>query len=168
MSSIGLAISAPKPPRLPGHEHLSIVRPSLRRSRIVFATFSAAALAGALVLFLHDPTLVANKWYPPCLFHSLTGWYCPGCGSTRGMYQLLHGHLSAAFAMNPLIVLCIPYFAYAYLAYAAKVLFPNIRCKESADAPTKPMWIWSFLALVVLFWVARNLPVRPFTLLAPH
>jgi len=36
------------------------------------------------------------------------------------------------------------------------------------DASTlKPRWIWALLAAIVAFGVLRNIPIYPFTLLAP-
>jgi hypothetical protein len=136
--------------------------------RALFAAITLFGTAALAVLFFNDPAADASRWFPPCLFHAATGWYCPGCGSTRGLYQLLHGHLAAAFRMNPLMVLCVPYLVYAFLTCAAKVTFPHARWANPSRAPTKAQWIWSFLALVLLYWVVRNLPIYPFNLLAPH
>jgi hypothetical protein len=33
----------------------------------------------------------------PCIFYSLTNLYCPGCGGTRSVLSLLHGHPVASF-----------------------------------------------------------------------
>ena len=33
----------------------------------------------------------------PCLFHLVTGYYCPGCGGTRAIASLLHGQLFRSF-----------------------------------------------------------------------
>ena len=63
----------------------------------------AAALGSGAILFFFDPT--KHGFYPICLFHSLTGWNCPGCGATRAAYQLLHGHLLRALHDNALFVL---------------------------------------------------------------
>lgn len=32
------------------------------------------------------------KHLPPCAFHELTGYYCPGCGGSRAVSAILHGH----------------------------------------------------------------------------
>ena len=34
---------------------------------------------------------------PPCLFHRLTGLYCPGCGGTRAVRLLFTGHIWKSF-----------------------------------------------------------------------
>ncbi|MBQ6598673.1 MAG: DUF2752 domain-containing protein [Lentisphaeria bacterium] len=33
-------------------------------------------------------------FFPPCPFHELLNWYCPGCGSTRATYGISRGNLS--------------------------------------------------------------------------
>lgn len=40
----------------------------------------------------------------PCLFHMLTGWYCPGCGGTRALFFLLTGHPLLSFLFHPLVL----------------------------------------------------------------
>jgi len=37
-----------------------------------------------------------------CIFKNLTGYPCPGCGTTRGVKYLLHGYFEKAILMNPL------------------------------------------------------------------
>ena len=64
-----------------------------------------AALGSGAMLFFFDPA--KHGFYPICLFHSLTGLNCPGCGGTRAAYQLLHGHLLRALHDNALFVLAL-------------------------------------------------------------
>ncbi|MCP4710493.1 MAG: DUF2752 domain-containing protein [Planctomycetes bacterium] len=113
------------------------------------------------VLFLFNPSEAG--FYPSCLFHAFTGWYCPGCGSARGLHQLLHGHPLTAFSLNPLMVLCLPFLTYALLS---RVLFLwTNRYLPNVFLPTR--WIWALLTVIILFWILRNIPIYPFTLLAP-
>lgn len=39
----------------------------------------------------------------PCIFHAVTGYYCPGCGGTRAVLYFLHGHFIKSFIYHPLI-----------------------------------------------------------------
>ena len=41
---------------------------------------------------------------PKCLFHLVTGYYCPGCGGTRALYLFLTGHWIKSFLFHPLVV----------------------------------------------------------------
>ena len=72
----------------------------------------------ASVLFFFDPAVYG--FYPPCLFKTIFGHACPGCGSLRAMHQLLHGNVAAAWAMNKPIVVGLPL---AALAGTMNILF---------------------------------------------
>lgn len=120
-----------------------------RRIALLVAVLIIASLP--LLVFLFDPARAGV--YPPCLFHRLTGLWCPGCGSTRALHQLLHGHLATAFRLNPLAIALLPPVGYLVV--------------RRGRVAMKPAWIWSLLAVVVVFGVLRNVPVYPFTMLAP-
>jgi len=107
-----------------------------------------------------DPN-AADSLLPPCPFLSLTGLYCPGCGSTRCLHALAHLDLPAAFSMNPLLVVALPALT-LMLVWAAglrpSALAPVMRVLGSARA-----WLWLLLG----FGLLRNLPLAPFSALAP-
>ncbi len=122
---------------------------------------TAVITFGAAILYRWNPATAGV--YPACPFFALTGWYCPGCGSTRALHQLLHGNLGAAFDLNPLLVLALPFLAYEILAYLLDR--PGWRSLSSASTPA--LWVRALGATVIAFGVLRNLPQYPFTLLAP-
>ena len=66
---------------------------------------------------------------PACTLHTLTGFPCLGCGSTRCLRLLLGGEFSAAFAMNPLAFLTACGFVVfdAYAAAALTLRLPRLR-----------------------------------------
>ena len=119
------------------------------RTRIV-GTAAIFATAAA-ILFVFDPTRVGIL--PPCPLHEFTGLWCPGCGSTRALHQLLHGHLAPAFRFNPLAISLLP--LVGYLAV------------RQGRVTMKPVWIWTLFGVIVCFGILRNIPVYPLTLLAP-
>ncbi len=43
-------------------------------------------------------------FHMPCLFHLLTGLYCPGCGGTRAVKYLLTGHPVLSLQYHPLVL----------------------------------------------------------------
>lgn len=47
-------------------------------------------------------------WYwffhMPCIFHALTGLYCPGCGGTRAVKYLLQGQIGMSIRYHPIVV----------------------------------------------------------------
>lgn len=46
------------------------------------------------------------KLIPPCIFHRLSGLYCPGCGGTRAVKALMEGHFVASFFHHPFVLYC--------------------------------------------------------------
>jgi len=113
------------------------------------------AAAGAYLLFAFNPA--THTGFPPCLFHWLTGLYCPGCGSTRAMHQLLHLHFLAALRFNSLLVLSLPILGLACLGRG-----PVYR------AFLQPVTPWLAAIILIAYWIARNIPYAPFSYLAPH
>ena len=110
-----------------------------------------AALGSGAVLFFFDPA--KHGFYPTCLFHSLTGWNCPGCGATRAAYQLLHGHLLRALRDNALFILTLV----ALAAQGAWLVAQRIRNRPVAFM-VPPKVLWAFLVITLAFTVLRNLP----------
>ena len=110
-----------------------------------------AVLGSGAVLFFFDPA--KHGFYPICLFHSLTGWNCPGCGATRAAYQLLHGHLLRALHNNALLVLTLA----ALAAQGAWLAVKKIRNQPVAFV-VPPKMLWGLLILALVFTGLRNLP----------
>jgi len=139
------------------------------RARWKLAAIAALGFAAAAVIFAFDPARPGP--YPICLFHALTGLYCPGCGSLRALHQLLHGHFIAAVRFNPLMVLSLPFVAYGMASYvlrwAGLPALPGGRIWARLVARAGGWWGWALVALIVAFGVLRNVPAWPFRLLAP-
>lgn len=129
-------------------------------TRILLAIAALGALAMAGVLLHVDPNVPGGPM-PPCPFLLLSGWYCPGCGSTRALHALLHGDLVRAASMNLLLVGSLPMVPLLALD-AAGVL------RTSARARLR--WILDargWAVVVIAYFVLRNLPWAPFRWLAP-
>jgi hypothetical protein len=121
----------------------------------------ASFAGGVVMLRIFDPA--TSGLFPPCPVHYLTGWYCPGCGSLRAIHQLLHGNLMAAWALNPLTVVLLPFLAYGLVSAA---LF-EIRGQGLPEPFVRAVWIRALCGAIILFGIARNLPGHPFGLRAP-
>ena len=48
----------------------------------------------------------------PCIFRTLTGWLCPGCGITRACLSLIKGNVQASFSYNPFLYIAGPCIIY--------------------------------------------------------
>jgi hypothetical protein len=128
---------------------------------LVLAAMFLLGAAGIILLRVFDPA--TSGVFPPCPVRYLTGLYCPGCGSLRAMHALLHGELGLAWAMNPLMIVTLPFVTYGLLSAA---LF-ELRGRGLPQVMLPARWIRAFCVVVILYGVARNLPLYPFDLLAP-
>lgn len=90
---------------------------------------------------------------PPCAIHQFTGYYCPGCGATRSMLALLHGHFGTSL------------FYYPALPFAAVLLiwFTLSAVAEKATGhrvffhfPKSRIWLYLLLAVVVGNFLWKN------------
>jgi hypothetical protein len=140
------------------------LRSTHRRTALGRWQFLLAALAvlGVLaLLFVADPA--TSGLFPPCPFHAVTGLHCPGCGTLRALHQLLHGNVPAALGLNPLAVILLPVIA-CWLLFR---LGQGMRGRSARAVILPAFWIWTLLGVIIAFWILRNVPLYPFTLLAP-
>ena len=134
---------------------------SNNKKRWKFALITFTIIASAIVLYCYNPA--TTSLYPSSPFRALTGLYCPGCGTLRGLHQLLHGHLITAFGLNPLMVISLPFLICSYINYG----FEAIKGKPLLKIFIPPQWIWFLLQAIIAYWIVRNIPFHPFSLLAP-
>jgi hypothetical protein len=97
--------------------------------------------------------LYLKVWLPvtaigiPCVFHELTGLYCPGCGITRAALSLLRLDVAQAFKYNPLVFVLLPLYA-IYLVTKQKQL------RLTSNGIMAGM-----LILTLAFGLLRNIPM---------
>ena len=136
------------PPKI--HSSASLRLPAM----IVAATF----LGVGLVVYFFNPS--THHFYPECQFHRLTGLNCPGCGMTRAVYALLHGHLLRAVHDNALLI-----GGLSWLGVRAGWFAWNQRRGRRNGEFFPAKYLWLLLVVAVVFTVLRNLPA--FSFLSP-
>ena len=135
----------------------------MKRRLAIVAPLAVLGIVGVLVLANASPA--GNPWFPKCIFHELTGLHCPGCGITRALHAMLHGRFGEAFGQNPLVVLCLPFIAYGVVIEGAAWLWGE---RYRGPRVRWPRWAyWPLMVTVFGYWILRNVPVWPFTWLAP-
>jgi len=111
-----------------------------------------ALLGGGGLLYLKVWLPITNLGIP-CIFHEVTGLFCPGCGITRALTSLLSLDLMQSFQYHPLIYILIP-------LYGAYML-----TKRKGWQSTSRLMMGTMLTLTLLFGILRNFPY--FAWLAP-
>src|SRR5216117_4035091 len=110
---------------------------------------AVASALGLLFFFAPDQ----YSFYPHCVFYSLTGLQCPGCGGLRATHRLLHGDIAAAFHFNSLLVMLLP----ASLLLGFAYVMGRLSGHDWLRPFRRPFWLWLLLALIVVFAIVRNL-----------
>src|SRR6185312_258868 len=124
------------------------------------APLGVAAAAGlcCAAVWIGDPTTPGGP-LPVCPTKALLGIDCPGCGSMRMLYSVMHGDVLAAAKFNAvgLVALVLLVFAFGTWTYGRIV--------------GRRIWNWQnyrwsaalTLVVVSVWFVVRNLPFAPFT-----
>ena len=124
------------------------------------APLGVAAGAGLVcaAVWFGDPTNPGGP-LPVCPTKALLGIDCPGCGSMRMLYSVMHGDLLGAAKFNALAVVALVLLVFAFATWTyGRVI-------------GRRMWSWQqyrwsalmTMVLVLVWFVVRNLPFAPFT-----
>ncbi|HNF72486.1 MAG TPA: DUF2752 domain-containing protein [Chitinophagaceae bacterium] len=121
------------------------------RKYLIVALSGMGGLYLLQFLYHHHPS--HYSFYPPCVFKWITGYECPGCGSTRALYELLHGNILRSFQYNALFM----------SALIGAVLWWML--KEIKHCPIPGQLLQSprvWIVWILLFWLLRLGKVSPF------
>lgn len=97
-------------------------------------------------------------WGIPCVFHLLTGKYCPGCGVSRMCMALLRLDLATAARYNLLILCLLPFGLVLFLHKAWQYVRTG---NTKMGTGEKAFYCVAFL-LCIVFTVLRNTELIPF------
>src|SRR5574344_820061 len=117
--------------------------------------FLIVAVSAIVILLyaLFDPQRYSI--FPKCLFYSITGLKCPGCGLQRAFHQLLNGNISAAFHYNAMMVSAIPYLA---LGFVLEYFKPGNAFLNRLRLVLYHGWaVWFVAILILTFWLLRDI-----------
>lgn len=121
---------------------------------------AALSLLGGVIVWMADPVHPGGP-LPVCPIKALFGIDCPGCGSARMLYSLLHGDVWGAVKFNALGLAALVLVGWAYLVWTYGLVWGRrIRNWQHHR------WAASVALAAVLIWaVVRNLPFAPFSAL---
>jgi hypothetical protein len=119
------------------------------------AAVPPAIVALAAIILLRFPP-AQYSFYPQCPIHELFHLQCPGCGATRAVAALLHGHFTEAMHLNALVTLLLPFAAaYGILCYCRLLQRKDLRWPQPL-----PAVLYAAFAVATVFTVIRNLPLH--------
>ena len=95
-----------------------------------------------------------SVWMPKCPVWVLTGYQCPGCGFTRALHALMHGHLGEALSYNYFFIISIPYLLAVMAVLWVPALNRRTRLRSFVAGPV-PAWFYAITFCI--WWVVRNI-----------
>ena len=114
--------------------------------------FAVSAVAVPFWVLLILPKL--NLTQSGCIVWMLFGAYCPGCGGTRAVNALLHGHFLQSFWYHPLVLYSVVlYFVFMVSWTLARFGLFGIKKGIAFRAG----YMYAMLVIIAVNFVAKNL-----------
>ncbi len=118
-------------------------------------------IGGGTALFFLNPS--EHSFFPKCSLYVATGFFCPGCGSTRALFHLTHGNVLEALRLNPGLMALITLGLTDYVRFVVSV----IRGNPFQTLFGKLKLLGALMGVMLVYGVIRNLPWPLFESLAP-
>lgn len=131
--------------------------PSPLRGSGALSFLGLTALGAGAVGLLATVSPEQSGNYPTCPFLAVTGHWCPGCGTLRTIHALAVGDPVTALDRNPLTVALLPLLALAWAGWGLRVAGRASGWRLHPTRVPAPA-VWGLVALIVAFWVTRNIP----------
>lgn len=101
---------------------------------------------------------------PGCFLYQFTGWYCPACGGTRAVLQLLAGHPLRSFLCHP----AVPYLA---LVGGWFMITQTVERLSGGRLPVglryRDRYMWIAVGLFAIQFILRNLLLQVWGIAIP-
>lgn len=128
----------------------------------------AAVPVLALFLLQHTGIVDPTQLFYPCLFHRISGLYCPGCGGTRAVKALLDGDLISCLCYHPFVFYCAVCYVIFMGSHTLELIFTAIRRKRDDTKsphntfPVKGLtfrisYVYIGVLVILLQWMIKNL-----------
>lgn len=122
----------------------------------VYFYISGWILIGAFALFLlgiYVLRLPFLQALPPCTFHTLTGFYCPGCGGTRAAYAFFHGHILSALFYHPFVPFVAVFGGWFMVSQTIERISGH---RIAVGMHYRNVYVWVTLTIIFGNWIIKN------------
>jgi hypothetical protein len=119
---------------------------------------AASATLVCAAIWVGDPTTPHGP-LPVCPTKALLGIDCPGCGSLRMLYSLMHGDLPAAARFNAMGLVAVVLLIWAFVAWT----YGRLKGRRIKSWQHQRWAAAVTLELTVAWFVVRNIPFPPFS-----
>lgn len=101
--------------------------------------------------WLAETVRILRQGQFPCLFHMITGAYCPGCGGTRAILALIRGNMVQSILYHPFVL-------YTVTSLPLFILYLlDCKRKDKQLKPTVVKWIlYTGLGILLINFAVKN------------
>ncbi len=113
-----------------------------------------------MILLYHLGIVTPTKMLYPCVFHRVTGLYCPGCGGTRAVEALLQGDFFTCLRYHPFVLYC-------FILYVVFMLSHTIEKITKKKAPQSHnaikglsfqlSYVYIGILIILIQWMIKNI-----------
>lgn len=121
--------------------------------------FALAAIG--LTIFVYFQLVLPNFPTFPCVFLSVLGIYCPGCGGTRAVEALIHGKLLLSVWYHPLV----PYSVIIFVGFMVTQTLERLHIGKIKGWKFHNWYVYIALVIVAGNWILKNILMLGFGIL---
>lgn len=119
------------------------------RKTVIAALVVAVVIAAIAVYKIFDP--MESSIFPRCVFYSVTGLRCPGCGTQRALHAMLTGDFAAAWHYNAFLMVMLPVIVLLLGAEWLRKRTPRLYVAVNSK------WVVALVLVAVMaWWIVRN------------
>lgn len=119
------------------------------RKTVVAALVVVVVIAAIAVYKIFDP--MESSIFPRCVFYSVTGLKCPGCGTQRALHAMLTGDFAAAWHYNAFLMVMLPVIVLLLGAEWLRKRTPRLYVAVNSK------WVVALVLVAVMaWWIVRN------------
>lgn len=108
----------------------------------------------AIIVFIYFKIIAPNVDIPTCMWDSILGIYCPGCGGTRAVIALLHGDIILSLWYHPVVLYSVVIFS-AFMLSQGFARITNYRYIKGI--PFYNWYLYGALLIIVINVVVKNI-----------
>lgn len=114
--------------------------------------FAVIAISFFIVITKRILGLSIENLLPECLLWKKYGWYCPGCGGTRAVIQLMHGCIWKSFLMHPVVPYVTAIFILFMVTSTCHYVFGYHR-----RFLLRPIYFYVTIGIILSQWIIKNI-----------
>lgn len=107
-----------------------------------------------IAILLKSADISLTDWIKPCMFHRITGFYCPGCGGTRAITAFFHGDWLSSFFYHPIVCYTAAVGSCFMISQTVEKLSNG---KLSVGMHYRNCYLWIALAITLLHFAVSNI-----------